>query len=96
MSGEKYYYKCGTHIDTNMVGCTRGTAGFKDFKHPNEYKNVKLIGPVDKKTMDKKYYHLHPSTPILNMFWIMAVIGTVGEYQFLGDELSTRNVWIVD
>jgi hypothetical protein len=47
-------------------------------------------------TMDKKYYHLHPSTPILNMFWIMAGIGTVGEYQFLGDELSTRNVWIVD
>ncbi len=96
MSSGKYYYKCGTHIDMNIVGCTRGTTGFKDFEFPSEYKDIKLIGPVDKKTMDKKYYHLHPSTPILNMFYIMGGIATVTEDKFLADELGTKNVMIVD
>jgi hypothetical protein len=38
-----YYYKCGTHYDTEEIHCTKSYTSFKNFDNPKNYGNIKHI-----------------------------------------------------
>ncbi len=40
MSNTHYYYKCGTHIHTGNVACTKSLTNYTDFDNPTDYEKI--------------------------------------------------------
>lgn len=97
-----YYYKCGTHYDTEEIHCTKSYTSFKNFDNPKNYGNIKHI--ILSKTAADRCTSLNGIPPIgtyaLAVYVMNIVNGSnpasTGEEMILKYELNTSSYYIIN